>query len=317
MPQDVGVPRHPLPPASLGALAVIVGLTLQEVGAALAVVLFPVAGAVGMVALRMGFSALVLLAVVRPRLRSFTVAHWRTAAAYGLVLAAMNVFFYLALERLHLGIAVTIEILGPLTLSVLAGRSWLSALWAALALAGVLLLGADHRAPLDPLGVGFALAAATCWAGYILLTERTGRRFDDFSGLAIGMSVGAVAVLPFAVVVSPGSILGVEVLLLGLAVALLSSTAPYALEMVALRRMRAPTFSVLLALAPAIAALAGLALLGQGLSWAAVAGILLVVGAAVGAVRSAARGASAGVSVAESPSEPSGGPVGKPAGQPG
>jgi inner membrane transporter RhtA len=198
----------------------------------------------------------------------------------------MNVCFYLALDRLPLGTAVTIEVLGPLTLSVLAGRRWLSALWAALAFAGVLLLGGGAH-DLDLVGVLFALGAAALWAAYILLSKRTGAVFPGLSGLAIGMAVGGVAVLPFALATAGGALWSPTVLLIGASVALLSSAAPYAVELLALRRLPAHAFAVLMALAPAVAALAGLAVLGQALSPMEYSGIALVVAAGVGAVRSA------------------------------
>lgn len=269
---------------------VVVGLICQEFGAAVAVTVFPAAGPLGMVLLRLAFSAVVLLLVFRPTWRGRTRGDWATVVAFGLVVAAMNALFYLALERLHLGATLTIEILGPLVLSVVVARRASAWLWAALAFAGVAIVGWGGAGELDPLGVLLAAGAGTAWAGYILLSARTGARFGRLDGLAIAMAVGAVAILPFGAATAGPSLLQPWVLALGLAVALLSSAIPYGLELVALRRLPASAFSIILSLAPALAAVAGLVVLGQPLSWADGVGIVFVVVASMGAVRAAARG---------------------------
>lgn len=268
---------------------VIVGLICQEVGAAFAITLFPQVGGVGMTALRLAFSAVILMVAFRPRLRGRSRADWGTVVGFGLVLAAMNVLFYLALERLYLGTAVTIEVLGPLVLSVVISRRASAWLWALLAFAGVLLLGRGGFTDLDPLGVLFALGAGAMWVGYILLSERTGQRFSKLDGLAIAMTVGAIAVVPLGAFSAGTALVQPTILLLGLAVAVLSSTIPYGLELLALRRMPAATFSILLSLAPALAALAGLLILGQQLGALDAVAIGLVVAASMGAVRAAAQ----------------------------
>lgn len=271
------------------ATIVVLGLVCQEVGAAVAVTLFPQAGPIGMVLLRLVFSAALLLAVFRPRMRGRTRADWLTVVGFGLVLATMNALFYLALERLHLGTTLTIEILGPLVLSVIVARRASAWLWAVLAFAGVAIVGWGGAGELDPLGVVLAAGAGTAWAGYILLAARTGSRFGRLDGLAIAMAVGAVAILPFGAATAGAALLQPWVLALGLAVAILSSAIPYGLELIALRRLPAAAFSILLSLAPALAAVAGFLILGQALSWADAAGIVLVVVASMGAVRAAAR----------------------------
>jgi inner membrane transporter RhtA len=278
------------PRAALGASAIVVlGLVCQEIGAAVAVTFFPVVGPVGMVALRLVFSAVILLVVFRPSTRGRSRADWMTVLAFGLVLATMNVLFYLALERLHLGVTLTLEILGPLVLSVVIARRASAWLWAGLAFTGVAILGLAGASEFDPVGVVLALGAGTAWAGYILLSARTGARFGRLDGLAFAMAIGALVVAPFGVG-SAGAVLQQPmVLLMGLAVAVLSSAIPYALELLALRRLPASTFSILLSLAPALAAIAGLVILGQQLSlWDALA-IALVVVASMGAVRAATR----------------------------
>lgn len=274
--------------APLGATALVVaGLVCQEVGASVAISLFPQVGAVGMVSLRLAFSAIILMLVFRPSLRGRSRSDWVTVIGFGLVLASMNVLFYLALTRLHLGTTVTIEVLGPLILSVVMSRRASAWLWAVLALAGVALLGRGGFDSLDPLGVALALAAGGAWAGYILLSARTGRGFARLDGLAIAMSVAAVVTLPFGVLTTGATLALPHILLLGLAVALLSSTIPYALELIALRRLPASTFSILMSLAPALAAIAGLVILHQQLEWPDALAIALVVVASMGAVRAA------------------------------
>jgi inner membrane transporter RhtA len=270
---------------------VVLGSIAVEVGAALAVSIFPRTGPIGIVTLRLVFAALVLLLVFRPAVRGRRRGDWLTVIAFGLVLGSMNVLFYLALNRLPLGATVTLEYLGPLILSVVMARRASAWLWAVLALVGVTLLsrgGFDH---LDPLGVLLALGAGTCWVGYILLSARTGQRFGRLDGLAIAMAVGAIAVLPLGVATGGTALLDPGILLIGLAVALLSSAIPYGLEMLALRRLPASTFSILLSLAPALAAVAGLVILHQPLTVLDAVAILLVVAASMGAVRSAQRNA--------------------------
>lgn len=275
--------------AGSAVVLVVAGLTCQEVGASIAVLLFPQTGPLGMVMLRLVFSAVILLVVARPRLRGHGRGDWAAVMRFGLVLALMNGAFYLALERLPLGVTVTIEVLGPLTLSIVASRRASAWAWAALALAGVVALGGGGWDRLDPLGVVFALLAATAWAFYILSSARVGAAFPKLEGLALAMAVGAIAALPFGVLDAGAVLLRPEILGLGAAVALLSSTLPYALELIALRRLAASAFAILMSLAPATAALAGFVLLGQELSGLEIAGIALVIAASVGAVRAASR----------------------------
>ena len=300
--------RRPRPSqAATGALLVLAGLVCQELGASIAVTLFPQVGPIGMVTLRLVFAALILLAVARPALGGHLRSAWGSAVGFGLVLAAMNVCFYLALDRIPLGPAVTLEILGPLALSVIAGRRWTSALWAGVALVGVLLLGGVllHSGPtaaLDPLGVILALAAGALWIGYILLSARTGTEFPGLNGLAIAAAIGALVTIPLAATTAGTALFDPVILLLGLGVAALSSAVPYALEFVALRRLSAATFSILLASAPAIAAIAGLLVLGQELTTPQWLGIACVVGAGIGAVLSARRGRAPEVQPSIAPS---------------
>jgi len=276
---------------------VAIGLICQEVGASFAVLLFPAVGAIGMVSLRLAFSAIVLLAVARPRMRGYRRSDWLTVIAFGIALALMNALFYEALARVPLGSTVTIEVLGPLVLSVVMSRRASSWLWAVLAFVGVVLLSQGSFEALDPAGVAFAFGAAAMWAAYILLSARTGGKFPRLDGLAIAMTIGAVITVPFGVFSAGPAIFQPGILLLGAAVAVLSSTIPYALELIALRRLRPATFSILMSLTPAIATAAGIVILRQQLSGVAFVAIALVIAASIGAVLSASRAApSSGLS---------------------
>jgi len=268
---------------------VLAGLICQEVGASVAVTLFPRAGAIGTVALRLGFSALILLIAFRPALRRRSRADWLTVIGFGLVLALMNALFYEAIARIPLGIAVTIEFTGPLVLSVVVSRRASAWLWAVLAFAGVALLAREGFGDLDPVGVAFALAAGASWVGYILLSARTGRHFARLDGLAIAMAVGAIVIIPFGAATAGPALVSAPVLLFGLAVAVLSSAIPYGLELLALRRLPSATFSILLSLAPALGAIAGFLILHQALHPLDIVAIACVIVASMGAVRVAAK----------------------------
>ncbi|GGX63171.1 EamA family transporter [Streptomyces minutiscleroticus] len=281
-------------PGALGPVGlVLAGGVSVQFGGALAVSLMPRAGALGVVTLRLVVAALVLLVFCRPRLRGHARADWGTVIAFGLALAGMNALFYQSVARIPLGPAVTLEVLGPLALSVLASRRLVNLLWAGLALAGVFLLGGG-LGDLDPVGIAFALGAGAMWAAYIVFSARTGRRFPQADGLALAMAVGAVVILPLGAVESGADLLSPATLALGAAVALLSSVLPYTLELLALRRLPASTFAVMMSLEPALAATAGFLVLGQALSAVEALAIVLVVAASMGAVRTQARGGAGG-----------------------
>ncbi|MFC7306355.1 DMT family transporter [Streptomyces monticola] len=271
----------------LGPVALVfAGGVSVQFGAALAVTLLPRTGAVGVVSLRLIAAAVVLLLICRPRLRGHSRADWGTVLVFGVTMAAMNGLFYQAVARIPLGPAVTLEVLGPLALSVLASRRAVNALWAALALAGVFLLGgAGGFGGLDPVGAAFALGAGAMWAAYIVFSARTGRRFPQADGLALAMAVAALLMLPLGVLESGTKLLVPSTIALGAAVAVLSSVLPYTLELLALRRLPAATFAVLMSLEPAIAAAAGFLVLHQGLSLTDAVAIALVIAASMGAVR--------------------------------
>lgn len=273
--------------AALAPVAMVVagGLSVQF-GAAVAVLLMPKAGALGVVTLRLAAAALLLLVVCRPRLRGHSRADWGTVLAFGIAMGGMNTLFYQAADRIPLGAAVTLEVLGPLALSVFASRRLVNVVWAALALVGVVLLSGGGLDRLDPAGAAYALGAGAMWAAYIIFSARTGRRFPQADGLALAMVVAAVLSLPLGIMESGSKLLVPSTLGLGAAVALLSSVLPYTLELMALRRLPAPTFAILMSLEPAIAAAAGFLILDQALSTTDALAIALVIGASMGAVRS-------------------------------
>jgi inner membrane transporter RhtA len=242
-----------------------------------------------MVTLRLCGAALVLVLLVRPRWRGRSRADWAVIAAFGLSLAVMNGLFYEALARMPIGAAVTVEFLGPLGLAAVLSRRLQHLGWVAMAAVGVLLLGYGSLTGLDPVGVAFALGAGACWAGYILLSAETGRRSAGLEGLALASAAAALVVLPFGLASAGPALAAPDVLLIGLAVALLSSVVPYALELTALRALASRVFGVLMSLEPAVAALAGLLVLGQVLTPVQLLAVALVVGASAGAARSSAR----------------------------
>ena len=254
-----------------------------QFGSAFASKLFAQAGPGGVVMLRLLLSAVMLLAVSRPSLRGRSRADLRAAVAFGLVLGAMNWSFYEALDRLPLGVAVTIEFLGPLVVAVAGSRRLLDLAWVALAGAGVALLAVrgDHR-HISMLGVTLALVAGTCWAAYILLSKRVGASFASLDGLAIALGVGTLLVVPAGVIEGGGALVRPGVLAGGLAVALLSSLIPYSLEIMALRRLSAAAFGLLMSLEPAVAALAGVIVLSQPLTGILLAAVIMVVTASIG-----------------------------------
>lgn len=277
--------------AALAPVALVVagGLSVQF-GSAVAALLMPKAGALGVVTLRLAVAAVVLMAVCRPKLRGHSRADWGTVAAFGVAMGAMNMLFYQALDRIPLGAAVTLEVLGPLALSVIASRRLVNLVWAGLALGGVFLLGGGGFDRLDPLGAAFALGAGAMWATYIVFSARTGRRFPQADGLALAMVVAAVLSLPLGLVESGAKLAVPSTVAMGAAVAMLSSVLPYTLELMALRRLPAPTFAVLMSLEPAIAATAGFLILDQALTATDALAIALVIGASMGAVRSQVAG---------------------------
>jgi len=270
------------------AIALVLGSIVSvQVGAAVATTLFDDLGPVGTVMLRLGLAALVLVAIWRPPVRGLETTARREVVAFGLVLAAMNTCFYLALDRIPLGIAVTLEFVGPLGVALALSRHRIDLLWAALAGLGILLLTPLPGSDLDPLGCALAVLAGGFWAAYILIAERIGRRFPGGQGLALAMVVAGAALLFPGIAEAGEALLSPALLAGGLAIAILSSVIPYSLELEALRRLARGTFGVLMSLEPAVAATVGFIALGQGLSVNEAVAIALVVIASAGALRTA------------------------------
>ncbi|WP_150243530.1 EamA family transporter [Nocardiopsis quinghaiensis] len=266
---------------------VLVGIVSVQTGAGVAKNLFDALPPAAVVWLRLLTSAVLLVLVARPVLRARSRADWLVVVGYGTALAMMNFLIYQAFARIPLGIAVTIEYLGPLAIAILGSRRRIDLLWAGMAGLGVVALGAESGS-MDPLGIAFAVLAAAAWAGYILLSAATGQRFSGASGLAIASVVGAVVMAPMGVIEGGAALLDWRLLLFGLVVGVLSSVVPYTLELNALRRMPPRVFGVLMSLQPAAAALVGLVLLDELLTvwqWFAVA---CVIAASAGSTRASA-----------------------------
>jgi inner membrane transporter RhtA len=252
-----------------------------QVGAAFAVGLFDEVGPGGAVLLRLALSAVVLCALWRPPLPSGSDA--RLVIAFGVALGLMNWSIYEAMDRIPLGVAVTIEFAGPLAVAVVGSRRPLDGLWIVLAAAGILAFADPGGGGADAAGIAFALAAAACWSAYIVLSKRVGAVFPGGSGLALAMVVGTMVALPAGLRQGGGDLLAPDVLAVGLGVALASSVLPYSLEMEALRRIPAAVFGVLMSLEPAVAALAGWVVLDQVLGARELVAMALVVVASAGA----------------------------------
>jgi inner membrane transporter RhtA len=264
---------------------VLIGIGSVQFGAAIARTLFDDVGPAGTVLMRIAFAAVVLVLLWRPSLRGHDAGDLWLAGAFGVSLAAMNFTFYEAIDHIPLGPAVTCEFVGPLGVAVFGSRRPLDLLWVALAAVGILLLAAPGGSSLNATGVILALVAGMFWAAYILLSARIGRVFPGGTGLALAMVVAGVLVLPFGIAEGGSDLLRPEILAAGLAIAVLSSLIPYSLELEALRRLPPHVFGVLMSLEPAVAAVAGLLLLGEVLKANEWAGIALVIMASAGATR--------------------------------
>jgi inner membrane transporter RhtA len=271
----------PSPALVLGAIASV------QFGSAIAATLFAQIGPGGAVWLRLLFGTVILVPLWRPQWRGRSRRDLVLACLFGLVLASMNFTFYSAIHRIPLGIAVTFEFVGPLMVAIAGSRRPLDLVWVGLAAAGILALTRGGVHHLDGLGVALALLAGCFWAAYILLNARLGRAFEGGTGLSLAMCVATVVMTPLGIAQGGSHLLEPRSLLLGAVVGLLSSAIPYSFENEALRRIDPGVFGVLMSIEPAMAALAGFIVLGQGLAPRAVLGIALVVIASVGAARRA------------------------------
>jgi len=257
-----------------------------QLGSVVAKSLFDQVGPWGLVFLRVGLAAVVLLIWARPRWRGHTTPDYQLMIGFGLSLAVMNGLFYSAIARIPIGVAVALEFSGPLTVSLLYSRRWLDGLWVALAATGIVLLSPLHTADLDDWGVVFALAAGATWGLYMVLSARMGRVFQGIDGLALSMVVGALLLLPVGLIAEGRALFAPLSVLLGLGVALLSSALPYSLEMSALRRLPVHVFGVLLSLEPAMASVISFLGLGEALTLPMIGAIALITIAAAGSALS-------------------------------
>lgn len=273
--------------ARSGTLMALASMSCVQLGLAVSIDLIDRVGAEGAAWLRLGWAGVVLLVLVRPRLSDFPRRALGATVALGVVTAGVTMLFMAAVARLPLGTASALEFLGPLGVAVVRSRGG-RLLWPALAAAGVVALTQPWRGSVDLLGIVFALGAAACWAGYILLTQAVGDQVSGLRGLAVSLTVAGVVA---TILVGPGTVrlLTPELLAVGLGLALLLPVIPFSLEMLALRRLNTAAFGTLMCLEPAIALVVGLLLLGQVPTAGAVVGIGFVVVAGIGAERSGAR----------------------------
>ncbi len=264
---------------------VLAAIASVQLGAGFAKSLFPLAAPTGIAWLRMAAAAILFWIFSRPRLRGRTWAEWRPVLGYGICLAIMNWAIYQSFVRIPIGLAVTIEFLGPLTVALIGSRRIRDYLWVALAAAGVALLGA-FPVTVDWIGVGFALLAGAAWAGYIVLSGPTGRIWEGVTGVSVGSAVGALLFLVPGLIAGGTALWQPQVVALAILVGVLSSVIPYGLEMVARRQIPASTFGILMSVEPAAAALAGWLVLGERLSWVELLAMACVIVASIGSTRS-------------------------------
>ena len=273
-----------LPPWLSPVWLVLAGIVSVQVGAAFAKSLFGVADPTAIAWLRMAVAAVIFWALARPRLQGRTWPEWRVVIGYGITLATMNWAIYQSFARIPIGLAVTIEFLGPLGVAMVGSRRVRDLLWVGLAAVGVALLGVFPTS-VDWIGVAWALLAGAAWAGYIVLSGPTGAAWEGVTGVSVGSLVGALVFLVPGLLAGGAALWEPRVALLVVAVGVLSSVIPYGLEMIARRRIPASMFGILMSLEPAAAALAGLLLLGEQLSGIELVAMACVIVASVGSTR--------------------------------
>ncbi len=262
--------------------AVLLAIISVQSGAAIAKTLFPSIGAAGTASLRIGISALILMAVYRPKLTKLTKEQWKFVIPYGLCLGAMNLVFYFAIERIPIGLAVTLEFIGPLMVAVLGSKRAVDFLWVLLAAAGIVLIAPWTTNGVDILGAALATLAGAFWAAYIVLGGKISQKMDGNEAVATGMLLAACLVVPFEIFGGGLEGLTPKFLGMGIALALLSSAIPFTLEMKALGRLPARTFSILMSLEPAAAAICAFIFLQEYLSFNEILAVVFVVAASAG-----------------------------------
>jgi inner membrane transporter RhtA len=267
--------------------AVLLAIISVQCGAAIAKTLFPAIGAAGTASVRIGVSALILLLAYRPNLKAITREQWKIVVPYGLSLGAMNLIFYLAIERIPIGLAVTLEFIGPLLVAIIGSRRLIDYCWILLAAAGIVLIAPWSNERIDPLGVLFALIAGGLWAAYIVLGGKISRIMNDGQAVSTGMLFAAILILPFGFYENGLANLTPKLFGMGVALALLSSAIPFTLEMKALGQLPPRTFSILMSLEPAAASVCAFIFLQENLSFYEILAVVCVVAASVGSTLTA------------------------------
>lgn len=278
--------------ALTGVIMVVVATFSLPLGAAVATELFPIGGAWGVAAVRLALAALLLLLLVRPTFWRWSGAAWRDVVLFGVSISGLNGFFYAAIDRIPLGMTVAIEFVGPLALAVILSTNRKDLAWIGVAGIGLLVLGVESMTggvSFDLLGVLFAALAGTSWAFYILLSSRVGQHLPGLQGLPVATLVAALVLLPIGFTGFVDLAVRPEIYWIALLMAVLSSVIPTSLELAALRRLPRHTFSILLSLEPAFAALIGWVLLDQTFGLLRGLAILLIIGATIGVTANAAR----------------------------
>ncbi|MBP6180882.1 DMT family transporter [Flavobacterium sp.] len=269
--------------------AVLLAIISVQFGAAIAKSLFPAIGAAGTTSVRIGVSALILLVVYRPNLKKITPKQWKIVIPYGLSLGAMNLIFYLAIERIPIGLAVTLEFIGPLLVAIIGSRRLIDYCWVLFAAVGIVLIAPWTNDQIDPLGVLFALLAGALWAAYIVLGGNVSKIMNSGQAVATGMLFAAILILPFGFYENGLVNLTPKLLGLGIVLALLSSAIPFTLEMKALGQIPSRTFSILMSLEPAVASICAFVFLQENLSFYEIMAVICVVIASIGSTLTAKR----------------------------
>ena len=267
---------------NLAIIAALLSMMCVQGGASIAKQLFPAIGPIGTSTLRIGMSAILLLIINRPNLWKLTKKQWLYCAIYGIGIAAMNLIFYMAIQRIPLGLGVTIEFVGPLFLAFILSKRKMDILWALLASIGILLIVPWQNSSIDILGVFLALIARSFWALYIIMGGKVSKVMEGKQAVTVGMLIASIGILPFAIWDGSLANMNTDVFIKGLGVAIFSSALPFTLDMIALGRLPAKAFSILTSLQPAFAAFSGLIFLHEYLSWTQWLSVLCVVLASIG-----------------------------------
>lgn len=276
---DNGHRKRPFPAIP----AVLLSMISVQGGASIAKSLFPVLGAAGTSSLRIGLSAVIMCIVNRPKVWKLTSRQWLYCVGYGGCLSAMNLIFYYAIQRIPLGLGVAVEFIGPLGLALISSRKLLDVVWALLACAGIILIVPWQNNGVDILGLALAMLAGLFWAFYIIMGGKVSKAVKKGDALSVGMCIATFVILPVGILTGDLNVLNGHLLLLGSGVALLSSAIPFTLDLIALGKLPSKTFSILMSLQPAFAALSGLVFLREYLTFNQWASIFCVIMASIGA----------------------------------